>query len=256
MNTEIDSRTYSAGTINAELINADPRIIGAMTTDELREELARGLTLVAENLFRTGQIWIELERRGEDLSDLRKGLAVYLPMIGTGRVDARTVVKFAGAPTLLRAVSLLPIEEQIRLSQGGTVPLVLEDCSLVPTEPLRLTAPQIAQVFNGGQIRSTAEQKEIIKRRQNKVIKKIAVKYDREKGRFLIGRQVVGLHQIIAAMTNAEPPAKGRAKEKLATVEVKLPESVMLALKLSATDTGKPFADALLSVMRLAGMID
>lgn len=241
--------------ISELLIDSDPRSIQAMSTDELRAELARGLALVAENLFRCGLIWVELEKRGEDLAPLRRGIAVYLPLIGAGRVDARAVVRFAGTPALLRAVTLLPIEEQVRLGMGNTVPLVLEDGAVQATDPLRLTAPQINQVFAAGLIRSTAEQKEILSRRLNRAVKKTAVRYDRAKGgRFLINRQVVPMSQIIAAMAASEPAAK--RKEKMVKVEATLPESFLASLKLGAAEGGRDFGAALLHAVRLAGMAD
>lgn len=255
MSTETLNRTYSAGTLTAEVIDYDPRVIQAMTTVELREELARGLTLVAENLFRTGQIWIELERRGEDLSDLRKGLAAYLPQIGTGRMDARVLVKFAGAPALLRAVSILPVDEQVRLATGGTVPLVAEDLSVVPTDPLRLTAPQVAQVFSAGQIRSTAEQKEILTRRAARTIKKTVVQYDRAKGgRFLVGRQVVLMSQLLSAMAVSEPRRK--AREKMVKVELELPEALVAQIRVAGDESKRDLGTTILAAMRFAGMID
>lgn len=237
-----------------ELIDQDGNGFKGKTTAELRAELARGLALVAENLFRTGQIWCELERRGEDLSPLRRGLNVYLPLIGAGRVDARAVVKFAGAPSLLRAVSLLPIEEQVRLAKDGTVPLVAEDGRPSSVEPLSLTAPQISQVFGTGQIRSCAEQKEIVARRAARTIKKVVVQYDRGKGgRFLIGRLVVLLSQILSAMAVSEPKRRG---EKMVKIEVELPESIVATLRIAGDESKRGIGGALLAAMRLCGMID
>ena len=53
----------------------------AMPTPDLREELARALTITADSLMYLAAVWKELEQRGEDLSDLRTGLGVYVPLI-------------------------------------------------------------------------------------------------------------------------------------------------------------------------------
>src|SRR5882724_9369466 len=64
-----------------------------MDNDTLRRELSRALTVSAEHLIYLAQVWRELERRGEDLSDLRSGLGAYLPLIASGRLAAEAVVR-------------------------------------------------------------------------------------------------------------------------------------------------------------------
>src|SRR2546427_518935 len=92
-----DSLLDSAG----ECADCQQQIVPDLTilpTETLRAELARGLSLVAENLVRLGQVWAELERRGEDLSGLRHGLGRTLPLIASGRLAAEFVVEFAHRP--------------------------------------------------------------------------------------------------------------------------------------------------------------
>ena len=86
-----------------------------ISTEQLRAELAQALGLTARHLLYLAAVWRELERRGEDLSDLRSGIGVYLPAIAAGSVLPETVVRFAGKPTLLRAVAALTPDEQRRL---------------------------------------------------------------------------------------------------------------------------------------------
>ncbi len=238
--------------MKAELLTTDPQAIAAFSTEELREQLSKGLTLVAENLFRTGLIWVELERRGENLAALRRGLYVYLPLIGSGRVDARAVVRFAGMPTLLRAISLLPVDEQVRLAKGGEVPLLMPDGTIKSLEPLRLTVSQVALVFAQGRIRPVLEQQELVDRRVDRALSKSLLRYDKRRQCFLIDRKPVPLAQIIGAMAKAEP-VKGRPRAtKTVKVEVALPESVLLSLQGGAE---RDLSGALLAAMRLAGMI-
>jgi hypothetical protein len=148
-----------------ELLDTDPRRLAQLSTEELRAELARGLKLTAEHLFRLGQVWLELEGRGEDLSALRKGLAIYLPHIGSGRGDAHAVVRFAGSGLLMRAIAALPIDDQRRLAEGGTVPLVASDGESQAADPLQLSPIEVRRVFVNGRVRSVAEQKELCHRR-------------------------------------------------------------------------------------------
>jgi hypothetical protein len=77
--------------------------------------------LTSEYLLYLAAIWGELERRGEDLSDLKRGIGKYLPLIASGSVLADTVVAFAGEPATLRAVAALPPKEQERIVRGGGV---------------------------------------------------------------------------------------------------------------------------------------
>ena len=72
-----------------------PQVLGSMSTQQLRAALAQSLTISARHLAYLASVWGELEKRGEDLSDLRTGLAVYLPQIAAGRLDADAVIRFA-----------------------------------------------------------------------------------------------------------------------------------------------------------------
>src|SRR3712207_2892877 len=95
-----------------------------MTREELREELSRALALTVEGLRRAARVWGLLERMGEDLSDLRTGIAAYVPLIAAGTVLPEAVIAFAGNRTLLRKVAELPPAEQKRLATGGAVEVV------------------------------------------------------------------------------------------------------------------------------------
>lgn len=135
--------------------------IASMGTAELRAELAASLNMTARHILRLALIWAELERRGEDLSELRNGIGAYLPAIAAGTVAAEAVVAFAGQPVLLRHVSTLPIAEQRRLAAGGTVPLVVTSDKgythrMIPLSAL--PARSIPQVFGARCIRNEAAQ--------------------------------------------------------------------------------------------------
>lgn len=184
-----------------------------MDTPMLRQELARALTVTAETLAYLAAIWRELERRGEDLSDLRAGVGQYLPLIAAGQLDAEAVVRFAGRTGLLRAVQTLPVGDQRRLALGGKVPVVVasEDGRLtiakVPAHAL--TGEQIRLAFDIGRLRPVDEQRNIIAsartaaRRHAVEIRRYRVRVDREAGTVQVGKMAVSIEEVMEALRDA-----------------------------------------------------
>ncbi|WP_457798082.1 hypothetical protein [Methylocystis sp. S23] len=136
-------------------------------TETLRRELGRAMRMTAESLVYLAAIWHELESRGVDLSALRTGLSAYLPLIASGRADPEAVIAFAGQPTLMRAITQLPVDEQRRLAAGGAVRVVIQTPDGVESErditPNLLSAAEVRRVFAPGAIRSPAEQSRLIR---------------------------------------------------------------------------------------------
>lgn len=96
----------------------------------------------------------------------RTGLAVYLPAIAAGTLDAEAVVRFAGQRTLLTRLATLPVPEQRRLTKGGALSVAVRtaDGAVVPRQmpAASLTAQQARMVIDGGRIRSMDEQKDLL----------------------------------------------------------------------------------------------
>jgi len=187
--------------------------VSEMDTPMLRAELARALTVTAETLAYLGEVWRELERRGEDLSDIRAGLGQYLPRIAAGQLDAEVVVRFAGRQALLRAVGSLPINEQRRLALGGKVKVVsigeagkIEEAA-VPVA--MLTTQQVRIVFDEGRVRSVAEQQNIIDsarvaaRRRQKEPRRYRLHVDRAAGQLRVGNMTVPVEEVVSALRGA-----------------------------------------------------
>lgn len=101
-------------------INA-PVPINRMTTSELRKELSRAITMTADALSYLAACWVELERRGEDLSGLRVTLAPYLRAVASGTMAPEAVIAFAGRKMVLRWVGKQPIEIQRKLAADPRV---------------------------------------------------------------------------------------------------------------------------------------
>jgi hypothetical protein len=145
----------------AEIVIANADEFRDWSSARLRDQIVCELALVADQLRRVAAMWHTLEGRGEDLSELRCGLAYYLPLIYSGAVAPEAVVAFAGFKKLLKAVAGLPVERQLELAAGGSVPVVMlsGDGHVLKSLPVNsLTAAQVRQVFGERHIRSESEQ--------------------------------------------------------------------------------------------------
>lgn len=121
--------------------------------------------MTAKTLSYLAAVWRELERRGENLSDLRTGIAFYLPQIAAGTLDAELVVRYAGQRMLLHAAGRLPIKEQRRLVETGHVTLVEPGGQAVREVALhRLSSTDVRFVFGEERLRTTEEQTELRRR--------------------------------------------------------------------------------------------
>ncbi|AMP72623.1 hypothetical protein UW163_24120 (plasmid) [Ralstonia solanacearum] len=135
-----------------------PAELQNMSVQSLRAELARTISLTAHAIARMAVIWRELERRGEDLSDVRTGLATFLPMVADGKLHPEAVVKFAGRTVLLRTLSGLPAEKQIRLVNGERITVVMPGGDEVQLPIEDIPTQRLPRVFHGGEIRSIHDQ--------------------------------------------------------------------------------------------------
>lgn len=136
--------------------------ISRADTPTLRGELAKAIAITAETLQHMGAIWRELEQRGEDLSDLRSGLAGYLPMIASGHLRAEAVVRYAGKAMLLRSIAALPMAEQDQLLKDDAVDVVeIGADGEVKTNKIplaRITSAQVRTAFAPYGLRPQVEQ--------------------------------------------------------------------------------------------------
>lgn len=101
-----------------------PTPISRMPTDELRKELARAITMTADALSYLAACWVELERRGEDLSNLRMTLAPYLRAVASGSMAPEAVIAFAGRKMVLRWIGKQPLELQRKLASDPRVTII------------------------------------------------------------------------------------------------------------------------------------
>ncbi|GLS13595.1 hypothetical protein [Hydrogenophaga electricum] len=241
-----------------------PYELGSMSTQTLRGELAKSLTMSARHLQHLALIWAELEKRGEDLSDLRTGLAVYLPMIAAGRLDAEAVIRFAGQPTVLRSLANLPVERQHALALGGTVPVLTVNAAgeYQSTElPAHtLTAAQARLVFSGDSIRSPAEQRAVLEsarvsaQRRPRPGPDSRVRYDAKADVIRIGRSSATVGEVAAAIASGALSAEhdGPAPVLDAGMLIRLTESEHRMIKARAAEAGVSQQDLVRNMLKAA----
>jgi len=240
-------------------------------TETLRRELASTLTMTARQMQRLALIWQELERRGEDLSDLRTGLASYFPLIASGKLDAQAVVQFAGKTTLLNKIALLPLAEQRKLAEGGNVTLVVaapEGGFREVDKPVHaLTLTQTMQVFGDGRIRSPKEQFGIVEDTLLKRSKGSDSKnsnrplyYDSNKRKWKMREKYISTEDIIAAFVKQFE----QLDQEYDNADVKAYKNVMLqftekehyALSLKKLNSGTSISRLCKQAIRMMGLLE
>lgn len=240
----------------------DLESIRKMPTDQLKRELADALKISADALVYMAAIWKELEGRGVDLSDLRTGLATYLPAIAAGRLDPQAVVYFAGKRTVLSALASLPIEDQRRLADGGSVPFVrLLPSGEAITEqkgPLKIKSVDLYQVFDSrvGRIKSEAEQEALLRKRLLGVgRKKPSIQPDPAKQQVHIDGVILGRRDLLDALSKLSQPRLAN-RERTVELPLKLSPEEIKAIQAKAGGSGKDVQALLLSALDMAGVFD
>lgn len=190
----------------------EPRPAAALAeipTAELRSRLARAMRATAESLLELAGVWVELERRGEDLRDLRVGLAKWLPQIAAGTVRPELVIELSGRPQILKLLGSMPMTEQNRIASGTAVPVHVPGESEPVSVPLdRLTTRQVRQVFSDAGIRSPAEQRAFIaqertKRITKKPVRSATVSFDAATSTLRVGAYHLPLVEVLRVLSAA-----------------------------------------------------
>lgn len=192
-------------------VQPDDEDFDSWEPERLRQELVAVLGWTADRLRRLARIWAALERKGEDLSALRSGLVYYLPLIASGQVLPEAVVRFAGSQTLLKAVTLLPIEQQRKLADGDSVKVVVKQGDgfthrMLPVHALNYA--QLKQVFADRSIRSETEQIALLsapkgKSKPGKPVQFGKAVVDVVAGTVRIGKSIAAIEDVIGALRSA-----------------------------------------------------
>jgi len=211
-------------------------------------------------------VWNELERRGEDLSDLRVGIARTLPLIAAGRLAAEAVVAFAGRPAHLRALEGLPLPDQRRLAAGDSIDVVMPDdertvermpIAQIPAARLRLIldekvlSPTEQRVRLGRLRRPKAPREEQSERRYN-------VRVDRDVGLVYVGRMAVPLADVLTALGADAGPERmihHDLPDEYKTAHVKLLPDEHAALTEQAARCNLPAWELIRKALRAFGLL-
>lgn len=243
-----------------------PYELGAMSTQQLRAALAQSLTMSAQHLAYLAAVWGELEKRGEDLSDLRTGLAAYLPQIAAGRLDAEAVIRFAGQPTVLRSIAGLPLERQQALAKGEPVQVLTANATgeyeAMGLPAYQLTAAQARMVFDGDKIRTPQEQRATLESARVTRAARVRpgamnrVRYDARADVVRIGRSAATVGEVTTALSEAarqrEPERVAAivgAEEELAPVIVQLTRAERAQIKIRAAEANMSQQDYLRAML-------
>jgi hypothetical protein len=179
----------------------------ALTTDDLRRELVRGLNLSAEALNHVAAVWHELEARGECLAEFRSGIGRNIPLIAAGRLAAEAVVAFIDRPATLKALEGLPLDRQRELAAGGSVHVLAPGSSQPVTTTLAaMPAAAVRLVFCGGIERSPDEQRAAVVVRPKANAEKgrtFRVQVDRLRRTVKVGNVSVPLESVLAALAES-----------------------------------------------------
>lgn len=250
-------------------LQADATRIAALSTEELRRELAAALTLSAQHLRYLALVWRELEARGEDLSELRQGLAAYLPLIAAGTLEAEVVVRYAGHTTLLHALTLLPVERQRALLAGEPIPIIIIDAAgryerrEMPAHAL--TATQIRLALAPGRIRTGEEQQALLEQARSARATRVrrlrpTVVYDARRRELRVGRTRVTPEEILAALAElydtSEAEAILAADEPRRTIPLSLSEAEHHALRVRAAHAGRSMQALVWTAVRAYGLLE
>lgn len=147
------------------LIIANETEITSVSTPDLKQALISAIDDTVSAIRRAAAIWAELERRGEDLSDVNFALRVYMRPVAEGRLLPEVLSRLAGQRRTLDLVATLPPPEQQRVVIDETpIEVVTADGEITTKSLPAMTWPEVARVIRDGAVRTPAEQQASIAR--------------------------------------------------------------------------------------------
>lgn len=189
----------------SEITKYEGAALAGASADELRAELGRAIGITARAIQYVATIWAELERRGEDLSDVRFALRDYMRDVAEGRLLPEAVANLAGRRRTLAAVATLPVDEQRRLIDGAPVELARPDGGAERKTIADMTLAEVSLVIRDGAVRPVEAQRLALSRRRPKPRRgrppRIIV--DKETATVRIGTHTVEVEGVISALAAA-----------------------------------------------------
>ena len=237
--------------------------IKTATSEDLRRLLADSLRLTAERLVFLGAIVQELERRGEDLANLKLGMMRWLRGIASGQLLPEIVVRYSGKQRLLERIAALPVEQQRVLVENPTVPLVVGSATK-HVDALAIPYQAIDQVFGDGTLHDAESQQIYLasrrprKSKQNApAAKRLRCYPDRENDGIRVGKSFVPKAEVVlalAALAGSLPEITPHDKD-YETATVKLRPEEKGKLKILEKNTQLSEWQLIRQALRACGLI-
>lgn len=185
--------------------------LSGMSVPALYAELARHLTLTAQAVYGMVEIWTELEKRGEDLSEYKKlGLQKWFHPIATGLLSAEATIAFMHKDYALDALIGLPLALQQKIVDGYKIKVYAPGQS----KPDEMTLEQMPShlvkiVFRDGKILGPDKQKVLLQAKPRaklsttKRLLRTRVLVNRAKKTITVGQTPADIHAVVNALADA-----------------------------------------------------
>lgn len=239
-----------------------------MSDDELMRNLTEGIRLTAEVLCRLSLVWAELERRGKDLSHLRKGLMSYIPIIASGEIIPEAVVMYAKRPKIIESLRGVPIQTQrdLILNEKKISTVIIQPNGKPETVEFTLQSlPNhlIKQVFSDGRIIDVSEQKTMILTKNRKTVKKekavlkAKISIDTRSSTMKVGAYQVSVPEVVKAISDnySVSPIQDILDENYETATVKLTKEEKIKLKFKEKQLGMDEWKIIRHALKTLGLI-
>lgn len=205
--------------------------LSLLSVKELFAELAKQVKQTADSIYRTAQVWIELEKRGQDLSRFKNvSLAKYYYHIATGNLLAEAAVTFMDKHYVLNAILGAPIALQQKLLDGYKIKIYVPG----QAKPGEMTLDEMPRAyvdiaFSDGKILGPDKQKAALQVKNRPKISTVKrrlrtrVLVNKAKNTVTIGQTSADIGNVIDALSQAGGAAKevvetaGRQAKVLAT---------------------------------------
>jgi hypothetical protein len=193
-----------------DLTKAEPIDLADAPTAALHEALRDAIGVTARAIAQVARLWVELERRGENMDGYRWTLRQFMRPVAEGRVLPEVVAQLGGEPRKLSLVAELPVADQRRLViDAEPVEIAGADGGTRRTSVAQMTYTEAARVIRDGAVRTPREQMMTLTKMQRRREKapgrgrpyRIAV--DIDGGVVRIGDREVDLLKLAAAMRAA-----------------------------------------------------
>lgn len=182
----------------------------AMTDDELKALLVKGLQDAGQSILRCACLVHTLTSRGVNMTGLTAPQVIgRLKKVACGQLLPDVMVRFAGVPSLIDRIGCLPLDEQRRLADGGRVLLVVRgeggQTDHMMADPLKMGREQISQAFGVSSIRDVEQQVLLLAGRREKKAAPVPQRIghmdiDKELGVARVGRKIITPADLKAAL--------------------------------------------------------